>query len=193
MRKVLLAATMLVGGGLLLSAPAHAVFVPTQNDFFQVAVNSTLTFTFVGRSANDVDLLINGATTIFNNQTTASGTTFTTVFGPGRYELQLRNNTVPALWSAGTANSDNQVHLVSTTTFSDFALGTTNIAPGLNGYYGWEDRAIPGGALTDYNDLVFTINSTPTTTVPEPMSLAVLGVGLVGAGLARMRKNSAKA
>lgn len=198
MRKTLLAATMLIAGGVLLSAPAHAVFVNSANDFFTVPVSSTITFTFVGKSASDTDLLVNGSSvTIFNNQTTAVGTQFSTVFGPGQYNVQLRDTTPPNVntWNPGTNNPGGQVHLKSTTTFADFNIGTTTILPGINGYYGWEDRPIPTSD-SDYNDLVFTVTATPTTgggPIPEPMSLAVLGVGLVGAGLARLRKGKVAA
>ena len=194
MRKTLFAATMLAASTLLFGAPAHAVFVDSTNSFFTVAAPSTITFTFAGKSADDVDLLINGATTIFNNQTSAIGSTFSTVFGPGQYLVQLRDTTMGTLYSPGTANLDGQVHLKSTTTFSDFNIGTTTVLPGLNGYYGFEDRPIPGGGLTDFNDLVFTVNATPLVgAIPEPMSLAVLGAGLVGVGAARMRKGKTKA
>lgn len=43
----------------------------------------------------------------------------------------------------------------------------------------WED--LPEGGDQDFNDLVFEVRA-PTTTIPEPVSMTLLGSGLVGLG-----------
>jgi hypothetical protein len=57
-------------------------------------------------------------------------------------------------------------------------------------YVGWEDRMTPL-ADWDYNDLIFAFantTTTPTTGVPEPLTLSLFGAGLAGAALLRWRR-----
>lgn len=55
---------------------------------------------------------------------------------------------------------------------------------------GWEDVAFNNGSDKDYQDMVIYVESvTPTNSVPEPGSLALLGLGLTSLAFARRRKS----
>ncbi len=73
-----------------------------------------------------------------------------------------------------------------------------DFAPGIWGVdeyiLAWEDILAslpvgPGGTDNDYNDLVILVES--VNTIPEPGTLAVLGLGLLGLGMLRRRSTKA--
>jgi len=68
------------------------------------------------------------------------------------------------------------------------ALLTNNPSPVLAGtdysYYGW--AVAQGGNAVDYNDFVF--RTTEVSVTPEPATLSLLGIGLVGMGGLRSRR-----
>ena len=53
--------------------------------------------------------------------------------------------------------------------------------------FAWEDRGASGDR--DFNDLVLTISNVQV--IPEPTSMLLLGLGLAGAAVRRLRKHSA--
>jgi hypothetical protein len=113
--------------------------------------------------------------------------------------FSLDNLTSPNIFTTGIANpSDpgNPYHAKSSSNLADFgvSIGPANAAavpaavsvlPGSIIYVGFEDRI---GGDYDYNDLIFALNSV-SNVAPEPATIAVFGIGLMGLGLVRLRKS----
>ena len=107
-------------------------------------------------------------------------------------------------WYMGAVNADGQVHtsILDATTWNTLnnvceaeVPTPCNAAPAGTTVVGFEDKNIPNGEFDepDYNDIVFAFSN--VSTVPEPATMGLLALGLVGmsgAGLIRRRnrKNS---
>jgi hypothetical protein len=199
--------TALAVGLVLCASPAGAGLIPTTGSFFIAPADGMLTFTFEGYSAWDTDQMVfafNGDP-LFTNQVAAVGdVVHETVVSGQIYQLSLRDNNTGDPWSSDPAsNWDGQPHLASTSTFSDFQLGaavptpvSTDCALVSGCYFGWEDRPRPG-ADNDFNDLVFALQFTPISPrrvdpvgdpIPEPRTLILLCVGLLGLGFITYRR-----
>jgi hypothetical protein len=67
----------------------------------------------------------------------------------------------------------------------------TGIAPiGDWTFVGMEDLLASQGGDFDYNDLIFGFYGIEVPSVPEPMTLSLLGVGLVGLAAIRRRRTA---
>ncbi len=108
----------------------------------------------------------------------------------GALVFGLRNVSTGNTYWTNAADADGAYHAVFATDYSTFGLGALPVAAatalaGLANvtFIAWEDRDATNGADFDYNDLVFAFSNTASA-VPEPLSLSLFGVGLLGlAGL----------
>ncbi|WP_216856489.1 PEP-CTERM sorting domain-containing protein [Acidisphaera sp. S103] len=89
--------------------------------------------------------------------------------------------------SKGTigANCNNEIACaVSGTSAADFSHGTFVLPAGTDTFSGIVNTQISGGNF----DFIIEANANPNNPVPEPVSLAVLGVGMAGLAAVRRRK-----
>ena len=189
---------LLVGllGVLAMPRPASAGMVIGQQLF---ATGGAVTAQFMGHTAgfnSDLFLYADDLTTllypgaIFNNHTTPPGTQVNLgTFASGtELVFAIRVNTTGNLFFMGGAsrNGDNRAHgAVDNGLPPQFPDYGAPIPAGFTGV-GFED--IFGGGDNDFDDLGFAFNAVRTTQAPEPASLALLALGLAGAGVRRMRR-----
>jgi hypothetical protein len=93
------------------------------------------------------------------------------------FELQVLN-TNGSWYTFASSNSDGLNHAYSTSWGGDATVPAGT-------YIGFEDLAQLGDI--DYNDHQFVFTNVRNTTVPEPLSLALFGLGVAALGFARKR------
>jgi len=175
------------------AAPIQYSTPGTQNAItytFKAASASSLTAYFAGSTAgytSKITMLVNGgATGIFglNNHTSAYGDSldFGNVNAGDTLVFKLINlspGDIDPWYSQQSMNSDGINHI-----YSSAYTGDTIIPAGI--FVGFED--LPNGGDFNYQDegFVFT-NVATTSSVPEPASLALLGLGIAGIAISRRK------
>jgi PEP-CTERM motif-containing protein len=217
MKKLLLAAAALVALGAagqaqatcVSSTPISAPDPGAGTTCAITATASTVDVVFAYKSAADVDLLLNGVSLLVSNldpfgtEATITGLTVGQVL-----DFVFTNQTTGDSFQAGVAASDGRQHVAVQSTYADFqtdaprtyltqadlgaAYGVmTGIAPiGDWTFVGMEDLLANQNSDFDYNDLIFGFLGIdpPVNPVPEPMTLSLLGIGLVGLAAIRRRR-----
>jgi hypothetical protein len=215
MKKLLLAAAAIVALGAagqaqatcVSSTPISAPDPGAGTTCSITADQSTVDVVFAYKSAADVDLLFNGTSLLVSNQD-AQGTeaTITGLTVGQVLDFVFTNQTTGDSFPAGVAASDGDQHIAVQSTYADFqtdpprayltqaelgaAFGVmTGIAPiGDWTFAGMEDLLAGQNGDFDYNDLIFGFLGIAPDPVPEPMTLSLLGVGLVGLAAIRRRR-----
>ena len=114
----------------------------------------------------------------------------------GPLVFSLANVTSGTTYISNAPDAAGDYHAVFSTDYSTFGLGPlpAAAATALSGlpnvtFVAWEDRDATNKSDFDYNDLVFAFSNTQSA-IPEPLSLSLLGAGLLGLVLFGRRKRS---
>jgi hypothetical protein len=196
---------ILIGAAALLltSVAAEAAPITTPPPVLSAVGDVTAVYAFADAADTSVlnELTPKSVNQIFCNHSFGSCTTSTpglTVdlgIQTGAMVFSLINETTSTTFTNTAADAGGAYHVMISTNFSVFGVGAlpTAAATVINGlissgksitYVGWEDHTAAQASDFDYNDLIFAFaNTTFTpTVVPEPMSIALFGAGLLGAG-----------
>jgi hypothetical protein len=144
---------------------------------------------FLGSDAGYYDsLYFDGESRIFGKETPIDTRVNLGSFNAGTelvFRMYVRDTGSSYFTGDAQRNPDGLAHALTLTSF-DASTGTYVTTVGLEDLYNGGDR--------DYNDLsfrLFNVIDPPTPSIPEPATLALLGLGLTGIGFQQRRRMSA--